>query len=133
MIWRITRAAAEAVRAHARRDMPDEACGLLLGSGRAITEARPARNLAVASEAEFEIDPAALFRAHREQRAGGPDILGYYHSHPNGIAAPSATDAVRAAPDGKLWIIATEDGISAFVAGDAGLHGCFQPIELEQG
>ena len=53
----------------------------------------------------FEIDPAALIAAHRAARAGGPQVLGYYHSHPNGRAEPSATDAVQASGDGRIWAI----------------------------
>ena len=53
----------------------------------------------------FEIDPRALIDAHKAERAGGAQVLGYYHSHPGGNAEPSATDRAQAAHDGKLWAI----------------------------
>ena len=126
----MARAAADAILAHAARAYPLEVCGLLLGSGEAIEEAHAAENVAATPHTRFEIDPAALFAAYRQARRGGPAILGYYHSHPAGDPLPSATDAARAAPDGKLWLIAGQGRIAAFVAGRAGIHGRFRPILL---
>ena len=83
---------------------PEECCGLLLGH-EAIEEARPAANVATEPLHRFEIDPQALVDAHREARAGGPRVIGYYHSHPGGPAEPSATDRALASGDGKVWAI----------------------------
>jgi proteasome lid subunit RPN8/RPN11 len=57
----------------------------------------------------FEIDPAALFAAHRRARAGAVVVIGHYHSHPSGAAVPSARDAAQAMGDGALWLILTAD------------------------
>lgn len=89
----------------ARDAAPLEACGLLLGNGSRIEEARPADNVAADPFRHFEIDPAALIAAHRAARARGPEIIGYFHSHPNGLARPSSTDGASAAKDGKVWVI----------------------------
>lgn len=97
---------AEATRAH-----PREACGLLLGRGGVIEEARPAANVHPDPLRHFEIDPAALIAAHRAARAGGPDLIGYYHSHPTGHCAPSATDREQAAGDGRIWAIAARGAV----------------------
>lgn len=79
----------------------------------------------------FEIDPAALFAALREARRGGPKVLGHYHSHPSGIAAPSLADAVAAAPDGAVWLIAARGEITAWRAvSDGAVHGRFDPLTL---
>lgn len=83
----------------------EEICGLLLGSSDHIVEARPCRNVAVDPARMFEIDPAVLITAHRAARAGGPQVIGHYHSHPSGTPAPSATDAASAVPDGSYWLI----------------------------
>lgn len=89
---------------------PDECCGLLLGKGATIKAIQPARNIHPTPRTHFEIDPVSLIEAHKAERGGGPAIIGYYHSHPNGLAAPSKTDAAMAAGDGKVWaIIAGED------------------------
>lgn len=91
--------------AEARAQHPREACGLLFGSERAITAHRPAANVHPTPETHFEIDPQALIDAHRAMRDGGPWLVGYYHSHPRGPAAPSATDQAMAAGDGMIWAI----------------------------
>lgn len=90
----------------AQAALPHEACGLLLGTGATVETALPAANVAADPAHHFEIDPAALIGAHRAARAGGPQVLGYFHSHPNGLARPSTTDAASAARDGKVWAIA---------------------------
>lgn len=86
---------------------------------------RAARNVAPDPARHFEIDPATLIAAHRAARHDGPAILGYYHSHPSGIATPSAVDARDAAPDGLLWLIVGDGQISAWRTGQDGLHGRF--------
>lgn len=89
----------------ARDAYPCEACGLLFGTGSEIQTAVPTANVAADPARHFEIDPAALIAATRAARQGGPQVVGYFHSHPNGLARPSATDAASAARDGKVWVI----------------------------
>lgn len=101
----MTSGALAAMRAHAQAAFPHEACGLLLARGTAIVEARAAANVHATPATHFEIDPQALIDAHRAARAGGPAVAGYYHSHPHGPAAPSATDRACAAGDGRIWAI----------------------------
>ena len=120
----LTDAAAEQIRTHARLTAPLECCGLLLGVGTTITEARPARNVHLSPQTHFEIDPQAMIDAHRAARAGGPQVLGYYHSHPRGPAQPSATDRAMAARDGAIWAIVTGDEIT-FWRDD---ESCFTPL-----
>lgn len=102
---RINPPAFRAMIASAARAHPAEACGLLLGYGKVIVEARSCANVAADPLRHFEIDPAALISAHRNARNGGPKVLGYFHSHPNGLAQPSPTDQRRAARDGLIWVI----------------------------
>ncbi|WP_336972115.1 M67 family metallopeptidase [Sphingobium aromaticiconvertens] len=82
-----------------------EICGLLLGGEGRIDAILPAANVAADPARHFELDPAVLLGAHRAARAGGPRIVGHYHSHPSGHSVPSATDAACAVPDGSLWLI----------------------------
>ena len=131
MRFRIFSTAVEQIAAHAARDHPREACGLLLGSGDRIDRALAATNLAPEPEHSFEIDPVLLLRCHREARAGGPALIGWYHSHPNGGALPSAADAARAVEAGKLWLIATDNGLRAFVSTPGGpIEGRFAAATL---
>lgn len=101
-----------AILAEAARSAPEECCGILLGRGQRIDAVLPAANVHSSPCTHFEIDPQALVDAHRTARAGGPEVLGYYHSHPVGPARPSATDRAQAAHDGAVWAIAGEGGVT---------------------
>jgi len=102
-----------------------EACGLLLGTGSHIEHAVPTANVAPDPARHFEIDPVALIAAHRAARDGsGPQVLGYFHSHPNGLARPSATDAQCAARDGRVWVIVASGAITCWCDGSDG----FEPL-----
>ena len=99
------------MRVAARASHPREACGILFGEGKRIIALRETANIHPAPETHFEIDPQALIDAHRSARAGGPQVLGYFHSHPTGRAEPSATDAAMAAGDGAIWAIVAGDEV----------------------
>ncbi len=104
---------------------------MLFGEGDAITGFQAAENVAETPETHFEIDPRALFAALKAERAGGPKIAGYWHSHPSGDATPSATDASMAAPDRKLWVIVAGDAVMAWrTSPDGALHGRFDAAEI---
>ena len=137
----ISTALLEDIRTFARICAPQECCGLLLGvmaqagTPAQVTQLRPAANIANEPKHRFEIDPAVLIAAHRAARVGGPAIIGHYHSHPSGIAAPSAVDAAMAQGDGEVWIIVGGDeSITGWCARKPGrphlLHDCFEPVEL---
>lgn len=87
---------------------PLEACGLLLEHDGGVLKARPCLNIDPDPARRFEIDPQTLIDAHRAARSGGPQVAGYYHSHPAGPPAPSATDRAHATGDGKVWAIVGE-------------------------
>lgn len=89
----------------AARAAPRECCGILMGANGRIDEARAAANVHPEPLLRFEIDPAALIAAHRAARAGGREVLGYYHSHPAGHPVPSATDCEHSSGDNRAWAI----------------------------
>lgn len=96
-----------------------EVCGLLLGHGTEINAALPCPNVAADPACTFEIDPPTLIIAHKAARAGGPNILGCYHSHPNGRAEPSETDRAMAEENGWVWAIVAEGAVAFWrVKGD---------------
>ena len=116
---------------HAAAALPAEACGIVIGDTAAIIGAVPAANAAAQPTTSFEIDPATLLRVHRGMRAAGQTVVGWYHSHPNGIGEPSMRDAARAVENGKLWLIAAGGTVSAWrVAPDGAVHGRFDPVAL---
>lgn len=94
-----------------------------------ITHIKHVQNIAQNKSKFFEMDPATLIAAHKEARLNGPKILGYYHSHPNGLAQPSAHDAQTAAEDGKIWMIIANGQITAWQTIHNGkLHSKFNPM-----
>ena len=101
----VTSQVLDAMERAARAAHPREACGILLGEGGWITQFIETANVHGTPETHFEIDPQALIDAHRHMRAGGPELLGYFHSHPKGAPAPSQTDSAMAARDGRIWAI----------------------------
>ncbi len=106
-----------------------EICGILRGEAGRILHAAPTRNVAADPARHFEIDPAALFAALRDARAGGDALLGWYHSHPSGNCDPSATDAAQAAADGMLWLIVGGGTVRLWRAvADGARHGRFDPV-----
>ena len=117
----VTSAVLDGLLAEARAAHPREACGLLFGTGTAITAFLPTANAHPEPETHFEIDPQALIDAHRAMRSGGPRLVGYYHSHPTGAPAPSPTDRIMAAGDGMIWAIMGEGSVALWRAGDDGL------------
>jgi proteasome lid subunit RPN8/RPN11 len=116
----ITSEAFLAIHAAAAAAHPREACGILLGEGTSITEAIPTNNVHPTPHTHFEIDPQALIDAHRAARAGGPQVLGYFHSHPIGAAEPSATDRASASGDGRVWAILAGDAVTFWKDGEQG-------------
>lgn len=109
----------------------DEICGLLLGRDNVVEAIEPCANVHANPATQFELDPAPLFRALRAARAGGRQVIGHYHSHPSGLAAPSPTDAAQAAPDGAFWLIAAGEELTAWRAvRDGAVHGRFDPVSL---
>ena len=103
----------QAVRDSACTAAPHEACGLLLGRaepGRfVLTTCVPSRNIASDPVRRFEVDPAVRLRVHREARRGGEPMIGLYHSHPAGSAAPSAVDRRCLYEPGLVWLITGPD------------------------
>ena len=117
----LTDALRDRIAREARATFPRECCGLMEGEreGDAIRliALHAARNLSSGND-RFEIDPADHFAAIRAARANEREIVGCYHSHPNGKPEPSMRDTDGAEGENFLWLIAAlSDGavsLSAF-------------------
>ncbi|MCP3731879.1 Mov34/MPN/PAD-1 family protein [Sphingomonas sp. MG17] len=122
----------ELIQQAAAEALPEEACGLLFGTGGHLGRASVTANVAADPRRHFEIDAAALFAALRAERGGGERLAGYWHSHPGGDADPSATDAAMAVPDGKLWLIVANETLKLWRAVENGArHGRFDPVAFD--
>jgi proteasome lid subunit RPN8/RPN11 len=102
-IVRVCQSVLDAVAAHARETVPQECCGLLLGSATVIEHAYRARNVRQ-STTRYLVAPEDHFAALRFARSLGIDVVGAYHSHPCGPATPSETDKAGA-HDAFLYVI----------------------------
>ncbi len=123
------------ILAAAARVYPKECCGLIEGvrtdKGWRALVLHEAKNLASDCTSEFLIDPQVQFRLLRGLRGTGREVIGCYHSHPDGAPAPSATDRASASEDGFLWLIAGGgDEIAAFVY--CGGRKDFSPVIMER-
>ncbi|SLN73082.1 Mov34/MPN/PAD-1 family protein [Oceanibacterium hippocampi] len=90
---------------------PEESCGLLVGrkgpgGARWVTAVEPSANLADDPVRGFEVDPGLRIGLERQHRQGGPAVVGAWHSHPDGWAFPSATDAANIFEPDLVWLIA---------------------------
>ena len=97
------------IRSHAERAYPNECCGLLVGERRDddvfVREVHECANIALVPANQFEIDPQIRFDVERRVRDEALDLVGVYHSHPDGEAMPSETDIERAWESSLVWLI----------------------------
>ena len=107
----------DAIIAHARRDFPLEACGMLGGVDAVVSEHYPMTNIDLSNE-HFTMEPKEQFSVVKELRAKGKSLLVIYHSHPETPARPSEED-IRLAltPDVSHVIVSlsgTEPEVKSF-------------------
>lgn len=84
------------MRSHVSREAPLEACGLLAGIHDRVETIFEITN-AERSPVRFRMNPQEQFDAFMRIESLGQELLGIYHSHPNGPATVSATDIADAA------------------------------------
>lgn len=99
-----------AIVGHARAAAPEEACGILAGTiegdAHVVRHVFPIRNASPRPRVEYLLDPQEQLRATIAAEDGmGLDVVGFYHSHPEGPAALSATDAARASWPGASYLL----------------------------
>jgi proteasome lid subunit RPN8/RPN11 len=99
------------IRRQATSAWPAECCGLLagrtVGADRFVERVTRLENEESGSRGSgFRISPEALLRAESGVRREGLEILGFYHSHPDGPPHPSRLDLERAWPAWSCVIVA---------------------------
>lgn len=121
----------DAIRREARAARPRECCGLLVGRRAgaevAVSAAHPSPNLAPDPARLFEVDPGLRLRLQREARGRGEEVVGLYHSHPDGGTRPSDRDRAAALEPGLVWVIAAPAAapgadLAAWLAGGDGFR-----------
>ncbi len=111
----IDRATYDAIVAHARRDHPDEACGVVAGPEGSDRPARfvPMLN-AARSPTFYEFESADLLQLYKEMDANDEEPVVVYHSHTATEAYPSRTDISYASePNAHYVLVSTRDEASA--------------------
>ena len=115
---RMSEQLAEAIRRHGAETYPHECCGALLGrEGRNESEGREILAvLALANQREdsprnrFSVAPRDVIDADKAAQANGLEVVGWYHSHPDHPAKPSAYDREHAWPWYSYVILKVEKG-----------------------
>ena len=107
----ISTAVRDAIVAHAKRDHPDEACGVVAGPEGSDRPERfvPMVN-AASSPTFYELDPTDLLKLYREMDARGEEPVVVYHSHTATEAYPSRTDiGLAMEPNAHYVLVSTRE------------------------
>lgn len=100
---KLSKADYEKILAHAVKELPDEACGLIAGiiegEDKIIKKVYLLTNIDHSNE-HFSLDPKEQLGAVKDMRAQGLVPLGNWHSHPESPSRPSEEDK-RLAYDSK--------------------------------
>jgi proteasome lid subunit RPN8/RPN11 len=96
----------DAIVAHARRDHPDEACGIVAGPAGSDRPERfvPMLNAAM-SPTFYEFDSGDLLRLYRDMDERDEEPVVIYHSHTATEAYPSRTDVSYASEPGAHYLL----------------------------
>ena len=107
----LDRSVRDAIVAHARRDHPDEACGIVAGpAGSDRPERVVEMTNAARSMTRYEFEPAEQLRVYREMDDRDEEPVVVYHSHTATEAYPSRTDVRYASqPDAHYVLVSTRD------------------------
>lgn len=106
----------DAICAHGEAAYPEEGCGFLLGTvhnGRNHVEAvrRVENRRTEHRERRYAISADDYRAAQHSAAEHGLDVVGFYHSHPDHPAQPSATDLEEATFPGYTYaIVSVQEG-----------------------
>jgi proteasome lid subunit RPN8/RPN11 len=90
--------------AHAREDVPNECCGVLLGRDGRVHQFRRCTN-AEHSPYRYSVDPRELLEIDRDARRNDWEVVAIYHSHTHTDAYPSPTDVRLAAYPEAVYVL----------------------------
>ncbi len=119
MTLRVSEALLDEIRRQGERAYPAECCGLLAGRSRPIKEVlrlRPVTNWRTDDPHRYLISAGDLRSAARELELSELEVLGFYHSHPDHPAVPSAFDQEHAWPWYSYIIVQVDRGRSGNIA-----------------
>jgi proteasome lid subunit RPN8/RPN11 len=106
MALQISQEFVDAIIAQAIAELPNEACGVIVGpagSGQA-RRMKPMVNVA-ASPIFYEFHPQDLLALYRGLDDADEEIVVVYHSHPTSTAHPSSSDIAYAGEPGAHYVL----------------------------
>ncbi|MGB0100659.1 MAG: M67 family metallopeptidase [Nocardioides sp.] len=111
----IDRGTYEAIVAHAKRDHPDEACGVVAGPEGSDRPERLVEMVnAAGSPTFYEFDSTDLLQLYKEMDLNDEEPVVIYHSHTATEAYPSRTDIGLAMEPGAHYVlVSTRDSFDA--------------------
>jgi len=110
-VLKIDRSVYDAIVAHAKKDHPDEACGVVAGREGADTPSRfvPMVN-AAGSPTFYEFDSAELLALYKDMDRRDEEPVVIYHSHTATEAYPSRTDiGLASEPNAHYVLVSTRE------------------------
>ena len=110
-VLRIEQDVYDAIVAHAKKDHPDEACGVVAGPEGSDRAERfvPMVN-AAGSPTFYEFDPSDLLALYKEMDARDEEPVVIYHSHTATEAYPSRTDiGLAMEPNAHYVLVSTRE------------------------
>lgn len=112
----------EQMRADAEQHAPEEACGLLAGLESQVIMVLPITN-ELHSPVRYRMAAREQLDAFERIDHAGLELVGIYHSHPNGPNGPSATDIAEAFYPEAIYLI---------WSGQAGVWSC-RAFRIQEG
>jgi len=94
----------EKIRKHAREELPNEACGYVIGDGDSACAVYEMTN-ADHSPVHFSFNPVEQFEALHAAREIGQELIAVYHSHPETPARMSEEDIRKAHDTTIVYLI----------------------------
>lgn len=119
MTLRLSNSVVEEIRREGEQAYPGECCGILAGRTGNVKEVLrlvPALNRRTDDPHRYLISPDDLRLIEARLRSSGQEILGFYHSHPDHPATPSAFDTEQAWPWYSYIIVGVDRGRAAELA-----------------
>jgi len=105
-VLRLDQATYDAIVAHAKRDHPDEACGIVAGPEGSDLASRHVEMInAAGSPTFYEFDSSELLALYKEMWAKDEEPVVIYHSHTATEAYPSRTDIGLANEPGAHYVL----------------------------
>lgn len=97
---------------------PNEACGFIMASADPDTRdfIFDVPNVAKRPEHQFQMDEGYLRLAYSDES----NIVGMWHTHPNGPDGPSTTD-LKFMPPGLRYFVVTLNGVFEYDSNDIGI------------